>query len=209
MSPPRVLGRAEWRYFRHPGTDRATLSATDQGFRLSGSARVRFPEGPTLFRYLVACDPEWRPRSMRVDLRQGGERRLLQVEIGEDGQWDIGGFHHPELRGFTDIDLSASPSTNTLALRRLGLPVGSAAEIDVGWVVFPDLEVRAVRQRYRRLSERLYRYEGLHNGFVAEFEVDARGLVSTYPGFWEQIAPSRTRRAPAARRPRRPRTPSA
>jgi len=146
---------------------------------------------------------------MRVDLRQGGERRLLQVEIGEDGQWDIGGFHHPELRGFTDIDLSASPSTNTLALRRLGLPVGSAAEIDVGWVVFPDLEVRAVRQRYRRLSERLYRYEGLHNGFVAEFEVDARGLVSTYPGFWEQIAPSRTRRAPAARRPRRPRTPSA
>lgn len=208
MTAPRVLGHAEWRYLRHPGTDRATLYATDHGFRLSGSARLRFPEGPTVFQYVLTCDPAWRPRSAQVDLRQGRANRLLRVEIGEDGEWDIGGFRHPGLRGFTDFDLSASPSTNTLALMRLGLPIGGTAEIDVGWVVFPDLEIRPVRQRYQRLSERRYRYEGLHNGFVAEFEVDALGFVQTYPGFWERLPPSRTRRGRAARHTARPRTPS-
>lgn len=207
MSPPRIIGRAQWRYFRHPGTDRVTLSATDEGFHLSGSARLRFPEGPTSFRYEFTCDPAWRPRGAEVDLRQGRERRFLRAEIREDGEWSIDGFRHPELRGFTDLDLSASPSTNTLALRRLGLPIGDAAEIDVGWVVFPDLEVRAVRQRYTRLSERRYRYEGLHNGFVAEFDVDEVGLVTDYPEFWERIRPSRTRPGRAKGRPARRRTP--
>ncbi|HII40841.1 MAG TPA: putative glycolipid-binding domain-containing protein [Thermoplasmata archaeon] len=201
MSPPRVLGRAGWRYLRHPGTDRATLSATDDGFRLAGIARLRFPDGATQIRYAFACDPEWRPQTAQVDLRQGREKRFLHAEISPDRKWTIDSFRHPELRGFTDIDLSASPSTNTLALRRLALPVGGSAEIDVAWIVFPDLEIRAVRQRYHRVSERHYRYEGLHNGFVAEFDVDEVGLVTDYPDFWEQIPPSRRRGA----RPRSPR----
>lgn len=202
MSPSHVVGRAAWRYFRHPGTDRATLTATDGGYRLAGSARLRFPEGATAFRYLILCDSAWRTRSARVDLQLGGERRTLHVEVGEDGEWAIGGFRHPEMRGFTDVDLSASPSTNTLALRRLGLPVGERAEIEVGWVVFPDLEVRPVRQRYHRLTEHRYRYEGLHNGFVAEFEVDDFGLVTDYPEFWERL-PDPTRRPRRSGRGRR------
>lgn len=195
MTATRVLGRAGWRYFRHPGTDHATLSAVDQGYRLAGRARLRFPEGPTSFRYAILCDTSWRTRSARVDLLLRRERRSLQVEINEAREWTIGGLRRSDMRGFTDVDLSPSPSTNTLALRRLELQVGDSAEIQVGWVVFPDLEVRAVRQRYHRLSERRYRYEGLHNGFVAEFEVDAQGFVTDYPEFWERLPAPRTRRA--------------
>jgi hypothetical protein len=84
-------------------------------------------------------------------------------------------------------------------VRRLNLPVGGTAEIRTGWIVFPDLEVRSVRQRYQRLSEQRYRYEGLHNGFVAEFDVDEVGMVTEYPGFWERIPISGPRRAHARR----------
>ncbi len=203
MSPNQVLGRAAWRYIRHPGTDRATLSATREGYRLSGSARIRFPEGPTTFQYLILCDAAWRPRSARVDLRMGSQRRALHIAIDDKGDWTIGGFRHREMRGFTDVDLSPSPSTNTLALRRLQLPVGGSAEIEVGWVLFPDLEVRPVRQRYQRLSESRYRYEGLHNGFVAEFGVDPQGLVTDYPDFWERLTPPRARSAGRRSSPRR------
>ena len=203
MSLPRVLGRAQWTYFRHPGTDRATLSETEGGFRLSGRARLRFPEGPTAITYAIACDSAWRPRTARVDLVLGRQRRFLQIQVGESGDWVIDSFRRRDLRGFTDLDLSASPSTNTLILRRLGLPVGGSAEIEAGWVVFPDLEVRAVRQRYTRMSEAHYRYEGLHNGFVAEFDVDKNGLVVHYPGFWEQVPLSRSRRVTKTSEPRR------
>ncbi len=198
MSPPRVLGRAEWRYFRHPGTDRATLSSTDRGFHLSGRATIRFPEGPTGIAYAISCDPRWRPRAARIDLHRGRDERFLRIEI-QYGSWTMDGFRSRELEGFTDVDLSVSPSTNTLALRRLGLPVGGAAEIDVGWVVFPDLEVRAVRQRYTRLAPSHYRYEGLHNGFVAEFDVDELGLVTEYPEFWARLPPSRSTSARPSR----------
>ncbi len=211
MSPPRVLARARWRYFRHPGTDTATLSATERGYRLSGAAHVRFPEEPTRFRYVIACDPAWRPRAAEVELHRGRERHTLRIEIGEGAEWTVDGFRRPELRGFTDVDLSASPSTNTLALRRLNLPIGGVGEIDMGWIVFPDLEIRPVRQRYGRLSDRHYRYEGLHNRFVAEFDVDREGLVTEYPEFWTRLpllparnatrGSSRTRRTSRRRRP--------
>jgi hypothetical protein len=203
VSPPRVLGRARWVYFRHPGTDRATLSSTDRGHHLSGRAHLRFPEGPTTFLYAISCDHEWRPRSAWIELRLGGQKHVLKIEVSEDGDWEIDGFPRRELRGFTDLDLSASPSTNALAVRRLDLPVGGAEEIRTGWVLFPDLEVRAVRQRYTRMSERHYRYEGLHNGFVAEFDVDAAGLVVDYPGFWERVPLGPRRRRPPSARPRR------
>jgi hypothetical protein len=203
VSPPRILGRAGWRYFRHPGTERATLSATDRGYHLSGRAHLRFPEGPTTFVYAFSCDPEWRPRNARIELRLGGQNHAVRVDVSEDSDWEIDGFPRREFRGFTDLDLSASPSTNTLALRRLDLPVGGSAEIETGWVLFPDLEVRGVRQRYTRMSDRHYRYEGLHNGFVAEFDVDAAGLVVNYPGFWERVPLGPRRRRPASSRPPR------
>ncbi len=205
MSPPRILGRAQWKYFRHPGTDQATLSSTDSGFHLSGRAHLRFPEGPTTVVYAISCDRAWRPRSAQVNLRHGREKHFLHVEVSEEGTWETDGVGRRDLRGLTDVDLSASPSTNTLAVRRLDLPVGGAAEIETGWIVFPDLEVRPVRQRYTRMSENHYRYEGLHNGFSAEFDVDEIGFVVHYPEFWERVPLStpQRRRTPSGPRRRR------
>ena len=196
MSPPRVLRRARWTNLYHPGTDRVALTATDDGFQLTGSARIRYAEGPRWLKYAVASDLAWNPRSVRIDLRRGKQRRLLRIEVSEDLRWEVNGFLRPELRGYTDVDLAASPSTNTLTLRRLDLPIRGVAEIKTVSITFPDLDVRPVRQRYTRMSEGHYRYEGLHNGFVAEFDVDELGLVVHFPGFWER-APLARRRRPA------------
>lgn len=116
--------------------------------------------------------------------------------------WTVGGFANPDLTGCTDIDFAASPSTNTLALNRLRLPIGGSAEIRVVYFVFPDVVPLAVRQRYTRLADRRYRFEGLHNGFEREFEVDERGWVSHYPGGWEWTEAG-SRHAPRTRDRRR------
>ena len=85
-----------------------------------------------------------------------------------------------------DVDLSFTPATNTLPVRRLSLGIGEEVEIEVAWLVWPELALRAVRQRYARLSE--YRYRYTQDDFVAEIVVDDEGLVLEYEGLWRAIA---------------------
>jgi len=205
MSRPRVVARASWRGLWHPGLETATLSEIEGGWRVAGHADLEFAEGPTSFRYRVDCTPEWAPRHAEITIRgavRGAEgARRLGIEVDAEGRWTVGGFPNPDLRGCTDLDLAATPSTNTLAMNRLALPVGASREILVAWVLFPDLEVRAVRQRYTRMSERHFRFEAVHNGFVAEFDLDEHGLVTDYPRSWERVRTSRGR--PPSRPPHR------
>ncbi len=93
-------------------------------------------------------------------------------------------------RGALDVDLGVTPSTNTSAIRRLGLAVGASAELTAVWVRFPDLVVQPLLQRCTRLGERTYLYESLRDGVVvfhARLEVDRTGLVERYEGLFERV----------------------
>jgi hypothetical protein len=79
-----------------------------------------------------------------------------------------------------------TPFTNTLAIRRLGLKVGQAAEIKVAYVLVPELRLRAAPQRYTRLAERRWRFDGLDLDFTADLTVDADGFVVEYPGLFRR-----------------------
>lgn len=97
----------------------------------------------------------------------------------------------PDLAGCIDIDLSITPATNTLPIRRLGLAVGASAEVTAAWVRFPALIVAPLRQRYTRLAPDRYRYESLESGFTTELTVDDQGLIAHYPGGWTLWTPER------------------
>lgn len=87
--------------------------------------------------------------------------------------------------------------TNSLAIRRLDLPVGGNADILAAWMSFPEFHIAPGRQRCTRLADCRYRYEAFFNRFTAEFEVDEAGLVRSCPGYWERIpesAGTKTRR---------------
>jgi len=91
-----------------------------------------------------------------------------------------------DIQGCDDIDLAVTPATNTLAVRRLNLQVGSSESIIAAWVKFPDLTVQPLSQRYTRLDQNTYRYAS-NTGFSAEIVVDDLGLVTDYPGGLERI----------------------
>lgn len=197
MSHPRVVARVSWRGLWHPGMESAVLSALESGWRLSGHADVQYPEGPLAFRYRIDCNRRWEPTTAELVLRSESERRRVEISRDARNEWTVSGFRNTGLRGCTDLDLAASPSTNTFALNRLALAIGEAAEILTAWVMFPDATPVAVKQRYTRLSEHRYLFEGLHNRFSREFEVDDRGLVTSYPESWERVRVARGRSRPA------------
>jgi uncharacterized protein len=94
----------------------------------------------------------------------------------------------PQLAGAIDIDISITPFTNTLPIRRLRLQTGQSQEILVAYVQLPGLAVTTDRQRYTcREPDRRYRYESLDGDFTREIEVDGHGLVVTYPGLFRRV----------------------
>ena len=96
----------------------------------------------------------------------------------------------PELEGCIDVDISATPFTNTLPIRRLELEPGQSEELTVTYVRVPELLVGPERQRYGCLEAQtdggLYRLEALPSGFTAELPVGAEGLVIDYPGLFRR-----------------------
>jgi uncharacterized protein len=88
--------------------------------------------------------------------------------------------------GCLDVDLSFSPATNLLPIRRLALQPGQSAPVRAAWVGFPGFGIEPLDQVYRRVSETSYRYEAAAGTFTSEFEVNAAGFVTRYPGRWEE-----------------------
>ncbi|WP_439576970.1 putative glycolipid-binding domain-containing protein [Elioraea sp.] len=138
-------------------------------------------------RWRVGWDEAWHTRRAQIERL---ERHGTEVMIASDrqGVWHDGAGRHLEaLDGCLDVDIGATPFTNTLAIRRLALTVGGAADITVAYVAVPALTVAAAAQRYTRLAEDRYRYEGLFRSFTGELLVDAEGLVRVYEGTFTRV----------------------
>lgn len=142
---------------------------------------------PVALRWRVGWDEAWRTRRAQVErLDRRGVETILLADAA--GVWhDSTGAHLPALDGCLDVDIGATPFTNTLAIRRLGLPVGGSAGLRVAYVAVPALTVAPAAQRYTRLAEHRYRYEGLFRNFTGELLVDAEGLVRVYEGTFTRV----------------------
>ena len=138
--------------------------------------------------YRLVLDDRW--RVLKSDLATASGR-FLALSADGAGTWrDERGGLLPELSGAVDIDIEATPFTNTLPIRRLGLAEGDSAAIRVAYVSLPELAVTSGEQHYIRLAAQRYRFESLDSDFTAELPVDAHGLVLDYPGLFRRLAES-------------------
>src|SRR5215472_13406390 len=89
-------------------------------------------------RYHIICDPAWRVRRLVVELI--GDDRVLQLSSDGQGHWlDARANPLPELDEAIDVDLSISPFTNTLPIRRLDIQTGQSVEIAAAYIRVPEL----------------------------------------------------------------------
>jgi hypothetical protein len=98
----------------------------------------------------------------------------------------VQGRERTTLQGCLDVDLEASPVTNTLPIKRTKLRVGSRVDLTAAWVRFPSLRVVPLRQSYERVGRRRYIYRSA-TGFKAEIAVDGFGLARRYGDFWHAL----------------------
>lgn len=175
--------RARWSAWDGSGLEEARLDVVPSGALARGEIAAEPGDKPWAT-YRIECDPAWRTRVVAVDLADG--RRLRLVSDGE-GLWSRDGVKEPSLQGCIDVDLSGTPLTNTLPLRRLGLGIGDRARLSCAYVDLPSLRVSLDPQRYTRLTASRYLFESPASGFARDLDVDDEGLVVTYPGLFRRV----------------------
>jgi uncharacterized protein len=177
-----------WKNLLIDGRDYCGLSHTAEGWLLKGAVvGVLKDQRPMLASYEIHCDENWLTHRVQVERTIGNDVKTLSLSVESRGVWRSTGQEVREIQGCDDVDLAVTPATNTLAIRRLSLQIGSSESIVAAWVKFPELRVQPLSQRYTRLGKDTYRYES-NTGFSAEIVVDDLGLVTAYPGGWERIA---------------------
>jgi uncharacterized protein len=138
--------------------------------------------------YRILCDSLWRTRALAVGLIGAEGRQLTFTSDGYGGWSDGNGRARDDLQGAIDVDISVTPFTNTLPIRRLAVRPGDVEEIAVLYVDVPELEVGRRVQRYTGLAERRVRFESLDSDFRRDLELDAEGYVVLYPGLFQRLA---------------------
>ena len=187
-----------WRRLDEPGHEFAQLFFEDAVWRLTGTAIFAFGRQqrqparvrPVRLDYLVICDADWQTRSASVSGWVGDETIRVDLSVDESRRWRLNGIEVPEVEGCVDIDLSFSPSTNMLPIRRLRLNIGDEVAAKAAWLRFPDFKLEPLDQSYRRISGASYRYESGAGKFVAQLSINEAGVVTGYPNLWVIEAPA-------------------
>jgi uncharacterized protein len=133
----------------------------------------------------LILDASWRVKTLNLELLDTKEK--IKLESDGHGNWSNDTGIIPKLHGAIDIDITATPFTNTIPIRRLKLGKKQQAEILVVYVTIPELSFDIDRQRYTSVSKYIYLFEQINNNFTRKIKVDKDGLVVTYPGLFRTI----------------------
>ena len=160
--------------YRWQGHERDSLEVLQLD---DGLARSEVSFGSMVWRYEIRLDG-WVTTRATIG--------TLVIEQQGDG-WTVDGAPRPDLAEAVDIDIVLTPFTNTLPIRRHPLEIGEHADFVMAWVDVPSLEVTPDPQRYTRLDESHYRFDSLDSDFTRTLEVDADGIVVSYPGLFDRL----------------------
>jgi hypothetical protein len=130
--------------------------------------------------YELDARGDWITRRLRVDVAGAGS---IDLRHDGEGRWE----GRPELDGVLDCDLAYSPLTNLMPIRRHALHQrAGTVDFVMAWVSLPDLTVHRSEQRYEHVRPGRVRFSS--GDFAADLDVDADGVVLTYPQLARRVA---------------------
>jgi len=208
-SPTEMHHEAVWEWVDRKGLEWCVVTERAKGVRVEGRVVAVLGEEAMKLSYELELNGGWRFLQARLSCESGMTTTDLEVERTARG-WSVDGQRRPDLEGCVDIDIMASPLTNTLPVRRLPWEPGRSHDILTAYIRVPELSVERVGQRYSLLgsdaagSQRFeyllpaqpssqsgtttaFEYHSAASGFRATLQVDASGLVCHYPPYWRRL----------------------
>lgn len=171
-----------WRTWDDQHAESLRLTWENEAWTASGHV------GRERIQYVVRLSPSWQVRQL-ILFRDLDEPDLWLATDGHARWGEMNGAHRPELDGCVDIDLTCTPFTNTIPIRRLPLDVGDSAELPVVVVDVETLAVVPHLHRYERVADRRWRHVDRTTGVESAFDVDEFGLPIDQSGAYRRVTP--------------------
>jgi hypothetical protein len=137
--------------------------------------------------YHISVNENWETTFASIRTKFDSLVEFIKLEK-RDGKYLLNGEYNAKFDNISDIDISATPFTNTLPINRLQLKVKERQVIEVIYFDIFEKEIRIVKQIYTRLTGVQYVYENYDGSFKANLVVDEHGLVVEYPELFEMVS---------------------
>jgi len=174
------------------GTDAKSIEClswqkTDDNIIISSYLTGVSGDVPFAIHYLLQTDANWTVKQVLVNDLLNTQNNI-QLNGDGKGKW----FHGTEVltmtEGCIDVDITLTPFTNTLPIRRLPWEQGKKQTIQVVHILLPELQMARAEQHYTMLSPQKFLFEsGDH--FRADLSLDENKMVIDYPGIARKIFP--------------------
>ena len=180
-----IIATARWRALDREGEDTCRLSHADHGWLLMGHARFRDAGVIAALNYVVRCDEAW--RTLGADIAGMHGEREVQLRITRDrGHWLLNETAQPDVEDATDLDLSFTPATNLMPLRRLMVSRNTGLNVTAAWLRYPEVGLTRLDQAYGRTGlPDVASYSAQQTEFATQLGFDSSGFVTRYPELWE------------------------
>jgi hypothetical protein len=176
-----------WERLDELGWETVSLTQVPTGWEIDGRYVGRHEGHAVAADYKLMLDAHWVTVRLDAAWGIGPARRAMTLDrLGT--RWHVDGTPRPDLDGCIDVDIRWTPLTNSLPIRRLGLPENATRDVDIAWIAEGDLTIHRAPQRYTRTGANTWRFESLDTGFLADLQVDDDGFVIDYPGFFRRLA---------------------
>jgi hypothetical protein len=138
--------------------------------------------------YMIELDTKWQTQHFLVSDLNNPDN-VIELYSDSKGKW----FDRDEavgpLEGCMDIDITLTPFTNMLPLRRLDPAPGKRTLIEVVYIRLPDFTFEKAQQFYTNLGNKRYLFETGTGDFKAELQLDENYMVIDYPDLFKRVFP--------------------
>lgn len=171
------------------GHSMARVERLETGWLCHAAEVLIEPRETSACSFTIRLEQQWTTREVEVNVVSGQGQKRLSLRADEMRNWWRDGHPAPDLEGCVDVDIAATPLTNTFPIRRLdSLAVAEQRTLPVAWVDVPTLHVERVEQTYRRLGLGRWEYSDTAHG-AFQLTVDDHGFVIDYEGLASRVTP--------------------
>ena len=132
--------------------------------------------------YRIKLDDSEVVRTVKLERSDG---QALELFSDGAGNWsDDRAEPLSALKGCVDIDIWPTPLTNSLPIWRAQWADNSPQRFAMAWIDADEMSVERSEQVYTRLDASHFRFQS--GDFDRVLQIDADGLVVSYPGLFER-----------------------
>ena len=169
-----------WSGVEYYSLENCIIDSSDAGIVVTSTIVGSYHEKIYRVEYVIKLNSAWETQHCFLEFQYENEIRKLEF-LNNDGKWSLNGKYKAEFDGCTDVDIPLTPFTNSLPINRLKLCQSEEREINIVYIDLLENSMRHVKQKYRKISSGVYKYENIPNDFETEIKVDEEGFVVDYP----------------------------